>query len=367
MNNLNDIVFITSDPQEVLDEILKIYKEKTGITLPSADPRRIDYDTIAYYLSQIRASMNESIKQNFLRYATGARLDLKGEIYGTAGERIPQGIATTTIRCNIQTLQNRDIIIPKGTRFIKDTYVFSSIGEGVIKRGEKYTDIIVECNASGFVPQYDTGEIKDIIDMFDFYESCLNITKVVGGADEEDDTSYKERLREVPESFSTAGPYAAYEFWVRKFSSLIKDVHIDSPNPCFIDIYIIGALGENISQEIKSKVLTELNAKRPLGDRVQILDPGKINFEIDITYYIHSRDEGKASLIDKNIKDNINLYIADVTSKIGEDIDYQEIITICKNSGAKRVIIRQPTDNIAVAETQIAKCTNISIVSGGIE
>ncbi|MGL5571072.1 baseplate assembly protein [Cetobacterium sp.] len=367
MNNLDDIVFITSDPQEVLNGMLEFYREETGISLPLADPRKIDYNVVAYIVSQTRAAMNEAVKQNFLRFATGARLDLKGEIYGSSGERIPEGVATTTIRCNIQTMQNRDIVIPKGTRFIKDTYVFSSVAESVVKQGEKYTDVIVECNTSGFVPQYDIGEIKDIIDIFDFYESCSNITKVIGGVDAEDDISYKERLMEVPESFSTAGPYGAYEFWVRKYSSLIKDVYVDSPNPCYIDIYVIGALGENIPQEIKTRVLVELNTKRPMGDRIQILDPQEINFEIDITYYIHSRDEGRASLIDKNIKENINAYLYSATSKIGEDIDYQEIITICKNSGAKRVIIRQPVDNISIAKTQIAKCTTINIVSGGIE
>lgn len=366
MNNLDDIVFITSDPQEALNTILKIYKDKTGINLPAADPRRIDYDVISYYISQVRASMNEAVKQNFLRYATGVRLDLKGELYGTVGDRIPQGIARTTIRCNIQAIQNRDIVIPKGTRFIKDTYVFSNVGEGIIKRGETYTDIIVECNVPGFVPEYDIGEIKDIIDMFDFYESCSNITKVSGGVDTEEDESYRERLREVPESFSTAGPEGAYEFWVRKSSSLIKDVKVKSPNPCYIDIYITGALGEDIPEEIKQQVLKDLVAKRPMGDKVEIKNPGKVNFTVDITYYIHSRDEGKALLIDKAIKANISNYIHEVCSRLGEDIDQQEIITICKNSGAKRIVINQPS-NISISDIQIGKCSSINIASGGME
>lgn len=366
MNKIDDITFITSDPQEILEEILKIYKEKTGIALPAADPRRLDYDTIAYYLSQIRASMNESIKQNFLRFATGPRLDLKGEIFGNRGERIPEGIARTTMRCMTQSAQNRDIVIPAGTRFVKDTYIFSSISEGIIKQGETKIDIIVESSTPGYVPDYGVGEICDIIDAYDFYSSCTNITKVSGGTNTENDDDYRIRLREVPESFSTAGPYAAYEFWVKSSSGVVRDVHIESPNPCYIDIYIVGTNGANISEEIKQKILKNIEDKRPMGDRIQILDPTKINFSIDITYYIASENEGQATLIDKSIKNNINNYIKNVTSKIGSEVDYQELITICKNSGAKKVIIRQPAADIIVSKKQIAKCTSINIVSGGI-
>lgn len=362
----DDITLISSDPQEILDGILKIYKDKTGITLPISDPRKIDYNVIAYYISTVRAYMNEVAKQNFLRFAAGARLDLKGEIYGNKGLRTPEGAARTTIRCFMQSVQNRDIIIPAGTRFIKDTYVFSSLAEGIIKIGQLYTDIIVECNIPGFVPKYTHGEINEIIDIFDNYSSCENITEVIGGVNVEDDDEYRKRLREVPESFSTAGPSSSYKFWIKSSSSLVKDVEIKSPNPCYIDIYLIGENGDFISEEIKEKILFDLQDKRPQGDRVEIKNPAKIDFSINLTYFINKFDEGRAFIIDNEIKKNINDYIKNISSKMGADIDQQDIITICKNSGAKRIIINSP-ENINISEIEIGNCKNITINSGGIE
>lgn len=366
MSEIENIEFISSDPKEILESILKIYKDETGITLPLSDPRKIDYNVIAYYISQVRAHMNEAIKQNFIRFASGVRLDLKGELYGKRGERIPEGTARTTIECRIQAAQNRDVIIPKGTRFLKDSYIFLSISEGIIKQGELKTEIVVECSTRGFVPKFKAGEIKEIVDLYDFYESCENVTDVLGGVDKEEDNDYRKRLMEVPESFSVAGPGNAYKFYVKSVSNLIKDVIVKSPNPCYIDIYICGENGRAIPEELKKEIMLEIESKRPQGDRVEIKDPERVQFNIELSYSIYKKDEGKAMEIDKNIKNDIQDYVNIICSKMGEDINPQDIICICKNAGAKRINLTSPLD-ISISDIQIGECRGINITTRGVE
>src|SRR3712207_2556364 len=117
--NTNDITIIPYDPYDIYEDIKKIYKEESGgIELTETEPRAIDYRVLALYLSSVKAEMNDVAKQNYLRWARDDRLDLKGEIYGSKGSRITPGKARTTMRCEIEEIKNRDIVIPdrKSTR-----------------------------------------------------------------------------------------------------------------------------------------------------------------------------------------------------------------------------------------------------------
>ena len=77
-----EIIILEYDPVKVMEDIKQIYEEKTGNTLAESEPRWIDYHVIAAYISSIKAEMNDVAKQNYLRYARGKRLELKGELYG---------------------------------------------------------------------------------------------------------------------------------------------------------------------------------------------------------------------------------------------------------------------------------------------
>lgn len=363
-----EIIIIEYDPVKVMEDIKQIYEEKTGNTLAESEPRWIDYHVIAAYISSIKAEMNDVAKQNYLRYARGKRLELKGELYGERGGKIKAGKARTTMRCYIQEAKSRKIIIPAGTRFVKDAYVFSSLNEAVIEAGTLYADTIVECLTEGYVPIFDIGEVKEIIDIFDYFETCENISKVIGGVDEEEDEKYRERLEEVPESFTTAGPEESYKFWSKTASDEIKDVVVVSPAPCYIDIYLLGNNGNLISEEIKKLVLEVVNdkEKRPQGDRVELKDPTVINFTIDFSYTLYKKDEVRALEIGELIKNKIDEYAKEISNKMGKEINIQDIIEIVKNCGAKRVIIRNPIDR-KLEITEVAKCTEINIESSGVE
>ncbi|MFD2089923.1 baseplate J/gp47 family protein [Brevibacillus brevis] len=50
------------------------------------------------------------------------------------------------------------------------------------------------------------GKLNQLVDPLPFVQSVSNVTESGGGADEEDDDSYAERIRQAPESFSVAGP-----------------------------------------------------------------------------------------------------------------------------------------------------------------
>ena len=88
------------------------------------------------------------------------------------------------------------------------------------------------------------GQVKEIIDAYDYFLKIENITRTAGGADEEDDASYYERMRESMESFSTAGPINGYIYHVKTVTPAIADVTATSPEPGVVDIRILLQNGD---------------------------------------------------------------------------------------------------------------------------
>lgn len=367
MENLDNIQFISADPYEILEDMKKLYKEESGDELITADPRCMDYHAIAYYIAGIKAAMNDMTRQNYLRFARGIRLDLKGELYGERGARQTAEKAKTTMRCHIIAPQQREVIIPAETRFIKENHLFISNEEYKIRINETFVDVPIEAVQPGYIPIYAIGEINEIVDRYDYYSNCENISEVIGGVDNLDDDNYRKVLELIPESYSTAGPAGAYEYWTRKTSSLIKDVFVDNPSPNYVDVYILGENGSLITEEIKEKVLEILSSDtvRPQGDIVNVKDPDAVNYMIDFTFYIDRKNEARAIEISNSIARGIEEYKKDI-NKIGVHINNQDIIALAINNGAKRVEIREPQNRILL-KTQIPKCSRTSITNGGIE
>lgn len=111
--------------------------------------------------------------------------------------------------------------------------------------GETAGTVKATCSESGttgngFLP----GQINVPMDPLPFVQAVTNLTVSSGGAAAETDEAFKERIRHAPESYSTAGPQGAYEFWAKSTSSAIKDVHAYSPAPGRVTVVPLLAEGK---------------------------------------------------------------------------------------------------------------------------
>jgi len=104
-----------------------------------------------------------------------------------------------------------------------------------------------------------------------------------------------------------------------------------------------------------------------LTDNVQTNAPDTVNYDINLVYYISTDDSTSASTIQANVNTAIQDYILWQKSKIGRDINSDELKTRIKNAGAKRSVITSPVYT-ALTDTKIAiSSTNISVTYGGLE
>lgn len=363
-----DFEIIDSDAWEMKKDMIDKYQELSGRTLTEASPETRIFETVAYVMALREEKYNDVAKQNYLRYARNERLDLRGEIYGSRGERLREQKAQATFRFYLSEIQATDIVISKGSRIQYNNLYFETDEEYKILKGNLYVDGIATCTTTGKegndIP---VGQIKSMVDLYPYYDKVENITVTNGGADIETDESYRKRIREIPESFTTAGSTGAYDFWTRTASQAIVDVQVVSPNPCEVDIYVWSDIGLP-TQELKERILKVVNDDfvRPLTDKVSIKDPEVINYTIELDYYIDQINESSVNIIKDKIKEEVGKYTFWQKEKIGRDINPDELIKILKLSGVKRAVISSPKFK-KLEHNQIAVCNGINLNYQGVE
>ncbi len=368
LENLPEIEFVSNNKEKILAELINLYSEITGRALAQGDPIRLFLYTIAEIIIQQRAYINFTGKQNLLRYAAGGNLDHIGVLVGA--ERLEAAAATTTVEITLSEARATSTLIPAGTRITAGDNVFFALESNVnIVAGETTATASARCTVTGSSGNgYLPGELKTIVDPVPFVASIINTTKSEGGADIEDDESYREAIHEAPEKFSCAGPDGAYEYYAKRASSLISDVSVTSPEPGKVQIVPLLDGGEIPGEEILDAVLKICNDRtvRPLTDQVTAVAPTKVNYNVEATYYISRTDEARAATIQQQVTAAVNSFVAWQKEKLGRDINPSELIRCIMEAGAKRVVIAAPEFTV-VNDTAVAVAGTVNVALGGIE
>lgn len=366
--NLPDIAFVEKDPLLIEEELIKTYGETAGVFLAEGDPRKKLLQSQVPIISGQRVNIDYSAKQNLLAYATGEYLDHIGILVGA--RRLPAAAAKTTERFTLSSIRSKPVTIPLGTRVTAgDGIFFSTLQEAIIPAGQSYVDAQMECTEAGAKGNnYSLGDLNTLVDPIPYVAAVSNITVPEGGADLEDDESFRERIQQAPESFSTAGPTGAYEYWAKTASVLIQDVSVSSPSPGVVDIRVLLENGEIPGQEILDAVYAICNDEkiRPLTDYVQVQAPEVVNYDLDVTYYIGKENASIAASLREKIEAAIMDYRIWQRTVLGRDINPSELIYQAIKAGAKRVVVPTPTYQL-LEPYQVAKEQTVTVTYGGLE
>lgn len=368
LDNLADIVFVDADADEVESYVIGRYEAITGRTLAKGDPVRLFLLTIAALIVLLLNKINETGKQNLLRYATGDNLDHLGALVGV--ERIQAKAAVTTMRVKLSTQLQTATIIPAGTRFTAGDNVFFALDAPlVIEAGTTIADGSATCLAKGELGNgYVVGQLKTLVDPVPYVDSVVNVTTSEGGAEIQSDDSYREDIRLAPENFSTAGPEGAYIYHAKRASSKITDVTVWSPEAGKVEVRPLLAGGELPGDEMLQQVKTTLDDKkvRPLTDNISVLAPEQVTYNLSLTYYIASDNKAQATAIQNAVNAAVDDYVLWQKSKLGRDINPSELIVRVMAAGAKRVAVTAPVFT-ATTDMQVAVCGTKTVTLGGIE
>lgn len=364
-----DIHFVDTDTNTVVNALIQSYEAFTGRTLYPADPARLFILWVADIIIQERVNIDFSARQNVPRYAEGEYLDSLAELFKDAYRLEPEK-AKTTLRFTLSIPLEVATIVPAGTRVTVDgEIIFQTTQALTIPAGDLFGDVEAECQTAGeigngFVP----GQITQLIDIFPYFGSVENVSESDGGADEESDAAFYERMRESVETFSTAGPLGAYEYYAKSASALIVDVKATSPEPGEVDVRVLLSGGQLPGEEILKEVLDILNADkvRPLTDHVTVAAPETVPYDIDFTYWTQEGGAVSDDKVAENIAAAVQTFKEWQGAKMGRDVNPSYLISLLMQAGAKRVKVRSPVDTV-VPDNAVAVIGETAVVNGGAE
>lgn len=357
---------------EMLSAFQRKRKELTGVdeVIPQSDDRRIILATCAYYLFHAYEQIDFSGKMGLLKYSKGAYLDNLGAFKGL--QRLKAKKAISTLRFTLSGAQASNSVVPKGTKVsTEDGLTFETIKELIISKGEITGDVDSECNIPGIIGNgYKARTITKPVDNIPFVQSVQNTTESSGGVDLESDEDFRERIYQYPDSYTNGGTKRSYEYWIKKASQHIKDVYLGKrPNSTEIDVVLLwdnetGQYSDNDLAEVKAAIDWD---KMPVfTDTLTFQKPTAKDYSIDLDYYLYESDKYREAEIKKAVEESVKDYIAWQRSKLGRDINQNELVRRCMVSGAKRVVVRNPNFT-TVQGIEIANCTSMSVTFKGWE
>lgn len=360
----SDIIFCETDGKVIEDRMIADYEEKSGRKLSQSDPLLIFFKSIASEITRQRVVINETGKQNLVRFATGQRLEALGEIKKI--ERLQGERAFVTVRFTKVAGYKNKVLIPAGVRVTADSVVYFEVRESaVIDELEDYLDIscrAVETGANG--NDYAVGSINKLVNPIAFIASISNISVSAGGRDIESDEELRKRIIIAPESYSIAGPELAYKSVVLNSYLGISDAQVVNEGPGVVGIYPLLQGGKLPDEEILEIVEKAVSSKsvRPFNDKVEVKSPEAVNYNIRGTYYLYD----DSIVDDKKIDIVINKYITWQKDRLGRDINPDILVAGLIEAGVKRVELEEPLFKVLDSK-QVGYCVSASLTFGGLE
>lgn len=368
--------FLSTDKAEMEAWLTEQWESVSGVSVRPASPERMIIQWMASILIQDRARQNRAMDQNIPSRAEGDNLDALAELIYLP-DRPESKAAACTMRFFISGPQEFSVIIPAGTRVTDTagTLVWETTRDAYVPIGGTETEVQVRCQTAGAVGNgYTAGQINALVDIFDYYDYCANVTQSEGGADRATDDEYYELMRDSMDAYSCAGAKGSYEYFARQVSTQIADVVANSPTPGVVKIYALMEGGTLAGEEMKGAVLAACSEaeKRPLTDFVCVEDAEVVSYDINFTYYLQTGRSQSAAEIEAAVNDAMERYQAWQCAKLGRDINPDELRKYLYTTGIKRVELVSPVftplrDGRDKTVPQVARIGTVTVTNGGYE
>lgn len=367
LSELKDIDFVDISEAEVERKVFALYETITGRTLAAGDPVRLFILVIVNVIILLLNKLNYTGKQNLLKYSEGNSLDHLGVLVGTT--RLEASGASAVFQVTLSIAREQETIVPEGTRISPEKNIyFATVRDLIIPAGETTAQVTARCIVTGEVGNgYAPGEIRTIVDPIPYVASIVNISTSEGGADIETDDSLRERIFEAPEHYSCAGSEGAYAYHAKSVSNAVIDVEVYSPEPGVVQVIVLLVGGVIPENTVLDEIMEKLSARtvRPLTDQLFVIPPEPVNYDLNVRYWIH--EDADPSEVSKEVWEAVNEYKAWQRTKIGRDINPDELIYKMKRiSGVKRTKILSPEFTV-LERTQVAQDIRTTVAMEGSE
>ncbi|WCM29193.1 baseplate J/gp47 family protein [Sphingomonas sp. QA11] len=180
----------------------------------------------------------------------------------------------------------------------------------------------------------------------------------------ESDDALRLRIQLAPESFTVAGPEAAYRFHAMSADATIRDVSATSPQPGQVLITLLSRLGDGTADADQIDAVADMlgvvsgNRRRPLGDQVIVQSADIVEYQIEARLRLYSGPDEVLVLAASQLA--VNAWLAD-SGMLGVDATRALINAAVVVPGVMNVELVHPPADVVVDRTQSAKCVGVQI------
>ena len=366
--------FVDTSVDALVSLLIASYERLSGQTVHPASPERVFIQWVASIVTHERVLTNYTGNQNIPSRADGENLDALAELMYLP-QRPQAAAAVCTQRFHISEPQPSAILVPKGTRVTSPGgLIWETVEDVYIKSGETFADVQIRCQTVGAAGNgYTPGQLNTLIDIYDYYSAAENLITSDGGADAATDEEFYQLMRASMDAYSCAGARGSYEYFAKQVSAEIGDVIANSPTPGVVKLYVLMENGSLATEEIKAAVLAACSADtvRPLTDQVFVEDAEPVEYNIDFTYYTQTGSGKSAVEIQAAVDAAVQEYVSWQDTKLGRDINPDELRERLYHTGIKRIELREPgflvLRNDERGVPQVGQIGEITVISGGYE
>lgn len=366
--------FVDTSVDALVSLLVQSYEQITGETVQPASPERVFIQWVASIITHERVLNNYTGNQNIPSRADGENLDALAQLMYLP--KRPQAQAAGCMqRFHISEAQLSAILVPMGTRVTSSGgLIWETVEDVYVGIGETYADAQIHCQTVGAAGNgYTPGQLNTLIDIYGYYSATENLITSDGGADAATDEEFYQLMRASMDAYSCAGARGSYEYFAKQVSAEIGDVIANSPTPGVVKLYVLMGDGTLASDKMKEDVLAACNADtvRPLTDQVFVEDAEPVEYNIDFTYYTQTGSGKSAVEIQAAVDAAVQEYVSWQDTKLGRDINPDELRERLYHTGIKRIELREPgflaLRNDERGVPQVGQIGEITVISGGYE
>ncbi|HHW4679467.1 MAG TPA: baseplate assembly protein [Xylella sp.] len=183
----------------------------------------------------------------------------------------------------------------------------------------------------------------------------------------ERDAEFRRRIVLAPEGYSVAGPEGAYIYHAISAHADVLDVSATSPAPGEVVVTVLSrrANGQP-SQEVLDAVMAAVNHEsvRPMTDHVTV-QPAQIT-DYQVHARLHTYAGPDAAVVLSEAQRRVTAYTTEAF-RLGRDIALSGLYAGLHVEGIQRVELNTPQQGLIIGRTQAARCTDITLVHGGVD
>lgn len=181
----------------------------------------------------------------------------------------------------------------------------------------------------------------------------------------ESDDDLRRRFLLAPDSFSLAGPTAAYVFHALTADGRVRDASATSPAPGDVVVAVLSTEGDGTaSPALLAIVEAAVGADdvRPLTDRVTVQSADIVPFAIDARLTLYPGPTEDIVLAAANAR------LADLLAenrRIGRDVSRSALFAALHVPGVQKIDLVEPAADIVLTDLQAGNATPIAVTVAG--